>query len=321
MSVTASAPGKLLLLGDHAVVYQRPCLVTAVDIRVRVEITEQDTDTLDILTPELTARGERRTIPLAQLHQERRRETAFVEAAVAHVFEKAQQQRALRIVTHSAPRSYGLGSSSAVTASTVAALAALLDLRLDQKALFDLAYAAVLDVQGTGSGFDVASAIYGGTIYYMRGGAVIEPLDVGDLPFVIGYSGEKVGTVNLVKQVARLRDCHPTVINPLFDLIHTITDQGRDCLLRRDWAALGDLINIHQGLLDSLGVNVPQLARLIFAARSAGASGAKLSGAGGGDCMYALVDETSCAAVKAALRHAGGEVIDQKLHAPGVCIV
>ena len=158
-----------------------------------------------------------------------------------------------------------------------------------------------------GSGFDVASAVYGGTIYYQSGTS--QPLPPVDYPLVIGYSGEKVSTTNLVKQVAALYERYPAVVAPVFQAMGQISAQAREALLAQNWEKMGELMNLQQGLLNSLGVSTLGLEELIDAARAQGAYGAKLSGAGGGDCMYALVDTSRRKAVEDALLAAGGTVV------------
>jgi mevalonate kinase len=318
MQQSASAPGKLMLLGDHAVVYERPCLVTAVDIRYQATVTKTSDSIIEIMTPALAAQGERYTVDRSEIGRLGRPEATFVEAVIARVLRSFDIEGGLKVETDGPTISYGLGSSSAITVATAEALNGLFGLGLDKRALFDICYHAVLDVQGAGSGFDVAAAIYGGTLYFQTGGAVIEPLNPESLPFIIGYSGEKVGTVSLVAGVADLRRRIPAVMDAVFDLSRQIVEDGRGYLLTRDWRRLGDVMNVHQGLLAGMGVSAPQLSRLIFAARDAGALGAKLSGAGGGDCMFALVNSENRADVVAAIESAGGQVLDLAMNTEGV---
>jgi mevalonate kinase len=228
-----------------------------------------------------------------------------VEAVVARALQLAEVPCGLRIDTNGPSLSYGLGSSSAVTAATAAALDAALGLALSQRAMFDLAYSAVLDAQGKGSGFDVAAAIYGGTIWFEMGGTAIEPVDAPELPFRIGYSGAKVSTRRFVDGVEQIRERNPLIVERIFDTIGAIVVQARTALELGDWGKLGDLMDLNQGLLDALGVNTPALAQLIFATRSAGALGAKLSGAGGGDCMAALAPNGAQTSVDQAIRQTG----------------
>jgi mevalonate kinase len=318
--VTASAPGKMVLFGDHAVVYHRPCLVTAVDIRYRVMMEQSANAIIEINTPELQQRGEVRQVAVEAINRLDAAATVFVEAAIAQVFQRYQQFAGLKIATDGPEISYGLGSSSAVTAATVAALLELLDIEAAPRDIFDLSYAAVLAVQGKGSGADLAAAVYGGTVHYVKGGKTLEQLPIDEpLPFLIGYSGAKVSTTNLIGQVAQLRKRQPSFINRIFDLMADIVKEARKAMVAGDWLTVGELATIHQGLLDSLGVNVSRLADLNYAARDAGALGAKLSGAGGGDCMFAVVDDASRSAVSAAI-NTHGLLVDIKTSVPGVVV-
>src|SRR5258708_3319998 len=183
MRVTASAPGKLMLFGEHAVVHNHPCLVTAVGIRVSATAEKVTGDTVTISTPKQT-----REVSVGELAggQFPNRETAFVEAAITQVMAKYRVQSGLRVSTQGPANSFGLGSSSAITVATIAALCDLFGIRPSQRDLFDLSYAAVLAVQGKGSGFDVASAIYGGTNYFLSSGREISAVTVVDLSIVIG---------------------------------------------------------------------------------------------------------------------------------------
>jgi mevalonate kinase len=316
MQHTASAPGKLMLFGEHAVVYGQPCLVTTVGLYVTATVEARDSADVVISTPTLRAEGRDHHVALTALGQQLQPETAFVEAVAARVVQRLNKPHGLFIATDGPALSYGLGSSSAVTVAVTAALNACYQLNLDQRGLFDLAYAAVLDAQGKGSGFDVAAAIYGGTIWYERRGALIEPLHVAGLPFLIGYSGAKVSTRRFVDGVGRLHERHPVVVDQIFATMAQIVHEARPALEQGNWQAIGDLMDINQGLLDALGVSTPPLNALITATRAAGALGAKLSGAGGGDCMFALAGEQP-AAVAAAIR-ATGELVDLPLGVAGV---
>lgn len=192
-------------------------------------------------------------------------------------------------------------------------------INLSQRELFDLAYQSVIDVQGKGSGFDVAVAVHGGTIYFLTGGKTIEPLRVQNIPLIIGYSGKKVSTVNLVNEVQSSFQSYPSIIGGVFDIIQLIVEDAKQKLLNEHWDGIGQLSNINQGLLDALGVNTIPLAKIIFAARQAEALGAKLSGAGGGDCMFAIAT-TEFDRVKAAMSEAGAQIVEFGINADGARI-
>ena len=320
--IKVSAPGKLMLFGEHAVIYHWPCLVTAIDQRMRVWIKKKPGAKIEIEALDVGVAGYARKVEDLGKKANIPKGVRFLEAATKNFFEKYEVQSGLKIRTKSEFSSaFGFGSSSAVTVGTLRGLGALFKIRLGKKQLFNLAYRTVLDVQGVGSGFDLAAAIWGRTVYFVTGGRTIVPLKIKKLPLVIGYTGIKADTPTLVHQVAQLRRRQPRLVNGIFDNIALLTQKAKSVLLKSDWQAAGELMNLNQGFLAALGVNTPELASLVFAAREAGAYGAKLSGAGGGDCMIALVPERKKALVIRAIKKAGGEYLDVESNAEGVKIL
>ena len=307
-----------MLFGEHAVVYHHPCLVTAVDLRVQVTIERKDIPDIQIDTPALRRAGKIFRVDLKELFTSREDcQTAFITAAIRQVFLHSHVEQGLSIRSDGPIQSFGLGSSSAVTVATVYALGHLFDLHLSHQKVFDLAFSAIRDVQKIGSGFDVAAAVFGGTLYYQLA-KPIKHLQVDPLPLVIGFSGDKVSTTNLVTQVASLYHMYPGILDSIFQAIGSITNSAMSALLQKDWKAVGELMDLNQGLLISLGVSTPGLDKMITSARRNGAFGAKLSGAGGGDCMLALVDDQSRAAVENGIRSAGGKVLTLDTSVAGV---
>ena len=318
-SAEVSTPGKLMLFGEHAVVYGRPCIVTAVDQRMNVIAEIRERNILQLIAPDVGLPNYLQDIDDLGKNPNIPKGARFVEIAVKNFFEKYAVKSGLKIETRSDFSSeFGFGSSSAVTVGVIKALSELFDLKLTEQKLFDLSYKTVLDIQGVGSGFDLAAAIWGETLWFVGGGKTIIPLDGGNLPIVVGYTGIKADTPTLVRKVEEENRKYPKTIEKIFEAITLITEEAKDILERRDWVKLGDLMNLNQGLLDSLGVNTKVLSSLIYAAREAGAFGAKLSGAGGGDCMIALVDNQTREAVERAIDKAGGKVLRIKTGAEGV---
>lgn len=319
-SITVSAPGKLMLLGEHVVVYNRPCLVTAVGQRMRttVELTTDPTFLLDAPDVKVTDYAK----PMSELGKgEIPKGAQFVELAVKNFTEKYPFKGGLKITTQSEFSSqFGFGSSSASTVCVIKGLAELTNIKLSEKELFDLAYKTVLDIQGKGSGFDVAAAIYGGTLYFVTGGKMIEPIELDELPLVVGYTGIKADTVTLIKAVAEKASRHPELIDTIYTQIGKIVDAAHVAMQAKTWSLVGELMNFDQGMLEALGVNSLKLTTLIHSARDAGAYGAKLSGAGVGDCMIALVSDDKREAVEKAITEAGGQVIPVRTSVEGVRI-
>ena len=322
-TIRVSAPGKLMLLGEHAVVYRRPCLATAMDARLHLTLSlaEPDDGRFTIFAPDVGVDGSQGRIAEAFAGGHALAPgTRFIESALAVFYERTGIAHGLTISTHSDfPSTHGLGSSSATVAAMLYGLSRLFDLNLDPDELFSLGLDAVRRVQQLGSGFDLATAIYGGTLFYDNARPrQILPLNSPALPLVVAYSGIKADTPTLVQRVAQRLESWPDATNGIFDVMAHMVKDARCALEDGDWARLGELMDIQHGLLHALGVDTQATARLVFAARAAGAYGAKLSGAGGGDCVIALAPEDRRGAIEAALIEAGGEIIRIAPHAPGV---
>lgn len=284
MNIKASAPGKLMLFGEHAVVYDYPCIVTTVDSRIYVEVEKNKEFKVD--APQV-------------------KDLRFVEEAVKQFCKKYKVDNKILVKTYSDFSSkFGLGSSSAVTIATIKALGKLYEIEISKKEVFDLGYKVIRTIQKIGSGFDVASAVYEGTIYFVTAGKVIEPLSVKNIPLVIGYSGTKASTTKIVKNLK------PDF--KIFDEIKQIVDEVKISLVNSDWKKSGELMNQNHKLLQELGVSTEKLDRMCQVAVSAGAYGAKLSGAGGGDCMIALIPADKRKNVESAIISVGGEILNIK---------
>lgn len=316
--IIVSAPGKLMIFGEHAVVYGHPCIVTAVDQRIRLSAEVLDSSDFELEAPDVEVTNYKKSI--SELGYRDVPEGAqFIEVAAKNLYEKFSLNKGLRITTISEFSSkFGFGSSSASTVCVVKALSELFDLDLDNKEIFDLSYEIVLDIQGKGSGFDVAAAVFGGTLYFLTGGKIIEPLNIGSLSLVVAYSGIKADTVKLINEVKERFTNNSKRLDEIYTAIGSIVEKAKEALLKNDLATVGKLMNENQILLAELGVSIPKLDSMINAARRTGAYGAKLSGAGGGDCIIVLAPQEKGFNVEQAIISVGGEIIDVKSNEEGV---
>ena len=315
--IKVSAPGKLMLFGEHAVVHGRPCIVVSVDHRINVSLEKRDGNKIYLDAPDVAVKNY--IASLDDLEKPFPKETRFVFGAIKNFFEKHNLKSGLNIKTESESLSkFGLGSSSAVIVSTIKGLAELFGIRMNNKELFDLSYKTVLDIQEVGSGFDVAAAIYGKTLYFVTAGKIIKSMEVKELPIIVCYTGIKADTPTLVKMVYKKLSEEPKKINKIFDEIEKIVNLAKIEIENSNWEKVGRLMNLNQNLLRELGVSSKKLEDLISTALNSGAFGAKLSGAGGGDCMIAIADKEKLNNVKEALEKAGGKIIDAKLQTEGV---
>jgi mevalonate kinase len=317
--ITASAPGKLMLYGEHSVVYGHPCIVTAVDQRVRVSVGPNGEGEIHVKSPNVGLDEYKKK--LSQLGQgEVPKSMMFVEHLIKRLYKKYDLHKGITVTTESDfSTQFGFGSSAAVAVATALALGSYFDLTFSKDDIFEHAYGAVLDVQGVGSGFDVAASVYGGTLYYVTPGKVIENIFDGDLPMIVGYTGVKADTPTLVRQVAELKRKEKWVDSVFHDITHLV-DTAKSEFEKRDFVRLGQLMNRNQELLATLRVSSKELDMLIKKALDSGAYGAKLSGAGGGDCMIAFVDSAKRRETIDAIVQAGGQWMDVRTGAEGVRI-
>ncbi len=292
-----------MLYGEHAVVYGYPCIVTTVDRRITVQVTATDSGKLSIMTDALATPFETdigRILPSDQLPKPVR----FVATAIRKLLEQSGcRPNGLQIVTkRQFHHEYGLGSSSAVTVAAIKACASLLGVALSEEAIFELGFATVLEVQDQrGSGFDVASATYGGTICYERGKSLPTRLE-RPLPLFVVYSGIKASTTALVGQVAALKQQQAALVDSYFSQSAAIVERAFRAIDSAEFDRAGQLMGENQRLLNALGVSTDSLDMLIAAANLSGAWGSKLSGAGGGDCIIGFADNRPMSQIEAAMK-------------------
>lgn len=302
MKIKVSAPGKLMLLGEHAVVYGYPCLVTAVDKRLYVEVELVNKEEDEIIAPQV-------------------KESRFVLESIAFFKKKFKIDRCVKITTKGDfSHSVGLGSSSAVTVATFKALSELFNRQLSLKDVFDFSYQVNLAIQGVGSGFDIAAATFGKTTYFVTGGKTIQPLSMIPLPLVVGYSGIKADTPYHVRKVAEHFKAKNAELQKIFEKINYLVNLAKNAITKKDYTKLGKLMTENHILLQKLGVSMKRLDKMVEAAITAGSWGAKLSGAGGGDCIIALTPPGRRRQVEKAIEVVGGEIISVKNNAEGVRI-
>lgn len=298
---TASAPGKIILFGEHAVVSGTVAIGGAIDLRATVR-AQDDPGRVLITTEDLALQGFSIDLTAGHIKSARAAQATRYISAVLEEFDARDMKVC---INSSLPAAAGLGSSACIVVATVAAVSRHQGHCLSKKEIAEISYRLEKKVQnGLGSPMDTALATYGG---YLQIAQDIRPLDLPRLNMIVGYTGMPHDTRSEVEKVQNLRKRYPDLVNPIFQAIGAISQRAIPLIKDGNAAETGELMNINHGLLASLGVSSRELEELVYAARGAGgALGAKLTGAGGGGCMIALPGRAGPEALLVALRQARG---------------
>ncbi|WP_292465262.1 mevalonate kinase [Methanolobus sp.] len=297
--ITCSAPGKIYLFGEHAVVYGHSAICCAIDIRTRVQAEICDSIIIESVLG--------RTGIDHDIHP-----------YVSRVIEKMQDYTRIRgvkiKVDSRLPVGSGLGSSAAVTVAAIQALSHLFGCNLQLEEIATIGHEIEKEVQGNASPTDTYVSTMGGIAMIPQR----RKLQALDCTIVVGNTGRFSSTRELVASVARLKREFPNVIDPILADIGTMSQIAEEYVSKKDYATIGKLMNVNHGLLDAIGVGSAELSALVYAARNNGAFAAKITGAGGGGCMVALADEPNAQLIAKAIRDLGAESIITKNTHEGV---
>ena len=297
----ASAPGKIILFGEHAVVYGRPALAVPVtQVHVDAEVSDSLRAGIWIHAPIIDLHAELNSLP--------------PDHAIASVILKVIQHFGISPlpnlevnISSTIPVAAGLGSGAAVSVALIRALSAFLSQPFSDEEVNSLAYEIEKIHHGTPSGIDNTVITYGKPVYFMKDKPV-EIFKVGR-PFtiVIGDTGIAAPTKESVGDVRRLWIRDQFTVENIFNEIAQIALIGRRSIESGGTEMLGELMDHNHEYLQQLTVSSPELDSLVEAARKAGALGAKMSGGGRGGNMIALVDPARAESVAAALISAGAK--------------
>ncbi|AGI47439.1 mevalonate kinase [Thermoplasmatales archaeon BRNA1] len=280
--ISASAPGKFVILGEHAVVYGKPALTLAIDMRFSMR-----------LAPAKTFRVNGRPA------------TKFTMSQHMHYISQAHGNDPVSIFIDSrVPTGSGLGSSAALSAAYSGAVRMMKNLPYDNESVAREAYEAEYDAQGRGSPMDTSTSVNGGgvalNVPYRKEDFLwriekgenawdISRFEVPEMTFVIGNTGIRAATGPLVEKVRKYKDSDPFAAG-IVDEIGDVTLDGLKAIKENDLEELGALMTYDHKLLSILGVSCPELNKLCESVEPF-SFGAKLTGSGGGGCMVALTDK------------------------------
>jgi mevalonate kinase len=294
---TGRACGKLILLGEHFVVHGEPALalpLTAATTTISVHEAEGVGPSLTTELPGVAALARR-----------------MLEEAVARL--GLEGRRWSVTVGSSVPLGAGLGSSAAFGVALVRALTAAAGQRLTTEQEREHAHALERVAHGNPSGVDDAVVAFARPVWFRRGEALRFPSSSGSQLLVLASDGQLRSTREVVDRVQASRQQDEARFARLCAEAGEVAQRGLAAFEAADGVRLGAAMDRNHALLQALGVSTPALDALVVAARQAGAHGAKLTGAGGGGFIVALVEVATQPEVIAALRRSGAVTI---LHQP-----
>jgi len=310
---TGVAGGKIILLGEHAVVYGRPALALPIAGAIRASIRDG-------------GNGIRLSIPAWSVDQAITSGMTVAEGAMALlqfvVRELGIDSHGLLVeVDARIPAAAGLGASAALAVALIRAFNEAFERGLSDAAINSLAFDCERLAHGTPSGIDNTLAVYGRPILFSGGGkrdSEIREIELRDPPpIVIAFSGSHGSTRAQVDGVRKRRDKHTLYYERIFDEIGRLSLDGYDALEEADYPRLGTAMNICHGLLNALQVSTPLIEDMVNIARTSGALGAKLTGGGGGGSVVALCPGRT-SEVAQAFQLAGFEVVGAGIQ-QGLC--
>ena len=270
--------GKVILLGEHAVVYGVPALAAALERGVVASATQSESLTLSIDPWGLIVSPDDGTDLGAALAAVTSNDDRFAIAAEV-----------------SLPAGAGLGCSAALGVAVIRAVHVAAGRSFTDLEIAEQAYAWEKIFHGNPSGIDNTMAACGGIARYVKSEPLVPVRTRAPLWLVIGQSGEPASTKEMVANVARHRERDPALFEKNLTTIRALVDNARLALETSDHYGVGKLMNLNHALLSGWMLSTESLEAMCAAAREAGARGAKLTGSGGGGCMIALADDSASA--------------------------
>ncbi|MEE9368706.1 MAG: hypothetical protein V3V05_07550 [Pontiella sp.] len=278
--ITTSAPGSLMLLGEHAVLHGHRALVAAINCRITVRLYPTEEDYVSIVSSLGTYKA-----PLQELvdHPSFR----FVLQVVRQHRDQFPSGFELKIDSEFSA-DIGFGSSAAVTVATHAAIMYwIMGEAPRPEVLFSKALDTVLTVQGRGSGADLAASVFGGIVGFTTA-PEFQPLAIS-VPLTAVYCGYKTPTPEVILKVEQLRAEDIPKYDRIYAEIDASVEEAVSSLRDHNFPAFGNVLNRNQKLMTDIGVNTVELQEIVTALNAApDIFGAKISGSGLGDCAIGI---------------------------------
>ncbi len=300
----AHGHGKVILFGEHGVVHGRPALALAVQRGAEVSAVPAESGPTRLHIAPWNVEIDTGSEP--NLGREPLQKALNIARALYPDNVELTLHATMRL-----PSGAGMGSSAALGVAVLRAMDEARGITRSNDEIYQRSLDWERVFHGNPSGVDNAMAAHGGMAVFRKGQPLTRIVPRHPLRIVAGFSGESSGTKEMVESVARQFEKDPVRVGKIFDGMEAIVNNGKLALEQGELKSLGQLMTLNHRLLSSLMLSTMLLEDMIAAAEKAGALGAKVTGAGGGGCMIALVDtDETRDAVKAALLAMDKQVYD-----------
>jgi hydroxymethylglutaryl-CoA reductase len=288
--------GKIILLGEHAVVYGSHALAAPIPLAMQAKVSEGKNG-IDLMIPRWGVEEH------IQKNVEHKYSIYKSLEMILDKFDLYDRNMKIEVFPH-VPRAMGLGGSGALAVAIIRALSEYFELKLSDEEICNLAYESEKIVHGNASGIDNTMATYGKFLLFRKGDPPkMKEIKVNkSIRMVIALTYVESLTATMVSKLRKAWEKNKQLYNRIFDEINDLTLKAVEAVKKYDMELLGELMNINQGLLNALQVSGREIEEIIDIARSNGAMGAKLTGGGGGGAVIALCPENAENVVKAIKR-------------------
>ncbi|MEJ2248325.1 MAG: mevalonate kinase [Candidatus Lokiarchaeota archaeon] len=317
--VLSKSPGKVILFGEHAVVYGFPAIASAISSYSTCLIQKSIYEGIEIELSNYDLSHKIKT-PNEFLKQfpEKFKHIGICLEMFGNKYEIDLRNIKIKLSSVLYPSS-GLGSSASVSVALIKALDSFFNLNLNREDLSNLAFKLEEYVHGTPSGIDNTVCTYGNMIYYQnKKFEFVKPKS--QFPILITNTNMLHDTKKAITKIKNLKNKAPSIINAYLNNIGNITNIAKKEIINGDIKQIGDLMNQNQNILEKLEISNPIIKDITSIALQNGAYGSKLTGAGLGGCVISLGKLNVLERINSILRDKGFDGFITKINETGVQI-